>query len=60
MNRIRPFFSKIIDDILLFMGCGCILYGLWLWNVVITWIALGIMLIVFGVLIGKAKTSNAT
>lgn len=48
-----------LDDILLLAGCGCVLYGLSLWNVVITWIAAGAMLIGAAVLVGKVKGKNA-
>lgn len=51
---------KFIDDLLLLAGCACILIGLSLWNPVITWIAAGVMLIGFGVLIGKAKANHDT
>jgi hypothetical protein len=61
MNRIRAFLVKVIDDILMVAGCGCILYGLSLWNVAVMWVCAGIMLIGWGVLIGKmkAKVSDA-
>ena len=49
---------KFLDDILLLAGGGCILYGLSLWNPVVTWIAGGMMLIGLGILIGKAKAKN--
>lgn len=48
-----------LDDLLLLAGCGCIVYGLSLWNVVVMWVVLGIILIGFGALIGKAKAQNA-
>lgn len=50
--------AAYIDDALLLAGGGCILYGLSLWNPIITWIAAGIMLIGLGVLIGKAKAKH--
>lgn len=49
---------RYVDDMLLLVGCGCILYGLALWNPVITWIAAGLMLIGWGILIGKVKARN--
>jgi hypothetical protein len=49
---------RYLDDILLLAGCGCILYGLSLWNIVITWIVAGLMLVGFGVLIGKVKADH--
>jgi hypothetical protein len=50
---------RYLDDILLLAGCGCILYGLSLWNIVITWIVAGLMLVGFGVLIGKVRADHA-
>lgn len=56
-------FVRYLDDILLVAGCACILYGLSQWNVIVTWIMAGIMLIVFSVLIAmndaKEKAKNA-
>jgi hypothetical protein len=51
--------GRFSEDILLLAGCACVLYGLSLWNAVITWIVAGLMLIGFGLLIGKAKAKNA-
>ena len=50
---------SLLDDILLLAGCGCILYGLSLWNAVITWIAGGLMLIGLAVLVGMRKRNAA-
>lgn len=47
---------KFLDDILLFTGCICILYGLSLWSVIVTWIVGGLMLIAWSVLIGKVMS----
>ncbi len=44
-----------MDDVLLLAGCGCILSGLAQWNAILTWIVAGMMLIIFGILVGKAK-----
>jgi len=52
----KQFLSNYLDGLLLLAGCICILYGLALWNVVITWIVGGLMLIGFGVMIGKVKS----
>jgi cytosine/uracil/thiamine/allantoin permease len=52
--------TKFIDDILFLIGCGCIVYGLSMWNVVVTWIVAGILLIVFSVMVGKAKARHDT
>lgn len=51
---------RFLDDLLLAAGCACILYGLSLLSAIATWIAAGIMLIVFGVLIAKAKAKHVT
>lgn len=48
----------VLDDLLLLAGCACILRGLALWSVIATWVAAGIMLICFGVMVGKAKARN--
>lgn len=59
IGRILKVLISLADDLLLLAGCGCILYGLSLWNIVITWIAGGLMLIGLAVMIGKAKAKNA-
>ena len=46
---------KYFTDLLLVAGCACILYGLALWNIVITWIVAGGMLIGFGVMIAVMR-----
>jgi hypothetical protein len=51
----RNFIRNYLDDLLLLAGCGSILYGLSMWNLVITWTVAGIMLISLGVMIGKVK-----
>jgi hypothetical protein len=51
----KKFWRNYLDDICLVAGCGCILYGVSLWSWAFTWILAGVMLIGFGVLIGKAK-----
>jgi len=51
-------FLRFLDDLLLVLGCACILWGLSLWSAILTWIAAGIMLIAFGVLIAKAKAKH--
>jgi len=48
-----------LDDVLLLAGCGCVLYGLSLWNVIITWIAGGLILIGLAFLVGKVRGRNA-
>lgn len=54
------FLSRFLDDLLLVAGCGCILYGVSLKSVILTWIMAGIMLIGFGVLVAKEKAQNVT
>jgi hypothetical protein len=51
----KKFLREYLDDLLLLAGCACILYGLSTWNSVLTWIVAGAMLIIFGVLVGKAR-----
>lgn len=50
------FIRYFIDDFLLVAGCICILVGLAQWNLVITWVVAGLMLIGWGVLIGKVNS----
>ena len=45
--------GSFLDDILFVLGCLFILRGLSLWSNIVTWIAAGVMLIVFGVMIAK-------
>ena len=52
----KKFLHNYVDDLLLLVGCGFILFGLAQWNAVITWIVAGLMLTGLGVLIGKAKS----
>lgn len=49
----KKFISLYLDDILFVLGCLFILRGLSLWSNIVTWIAAGVMLIVFGVMIAK-------
>jgi hypothetical protein len=58
-NTMKKFLLNYLDDMLLLAGCGCILYGLALWSIVITWIVAGLMLIGLGVLVGKVKSHVA-
>ncbi len=55
----KRLFLNFLDDVLLLAGCGCILYGLSLWSIIITWIAGGLMLVGLTYLVGKAKARNA-
>jgi hypothetical protein len=58
VNMIRKLISYS-DDILLVAGCVSILCGLLQWSIPVTLIVAGLMLIGFGVLIGKARAKNA-
>lgn len=51
----RQFLQDHADDVLLLAGCGCILHGLGMWSAMAAWIAAGVMLVVFGVLMGVGK-----
>ena len=51
--------ARNLDDLLLLAGCACILVGLSMWSVVATWIAAGVMLIGFGVMVAKEKANAA-
>ena len=52
------FLNRYADDVLLLAGCVCILYGIAQWNIPVTWISGGVMLIGWGVLIGKVKAKR--
>ena len=52
------FLRNYLEDLLLLAGCGCVLYGLAQWNAVITWIAGGLMLAGFGMMIGRVKAKQ--
>ncbi len=56
----KRFFVNYFDDILLLAGCGCILYGLSMWNATVTWIAGGVMLVGLAYLVGRVKAKDAT
>ncbi len=51
--------TRNLDDLLLLAGCACILIGLAMWSIIVTWIAAGVMLIGFGVMIAKEKANAA-
>jgi len=50
--------GKFLDDILMLAGCACIIYGLSLWNLVVTWIVAGMILIGLAYLVGKARVNH--
>ncbi len=56
----KRFFRNYLDDVLLLAGCGCILYGLSMWSVILTWIWGGVTLIFLGVLVAWRKAKHAT
>ena len=43
------------DDALVLAGCACFLYGLWQFQPILAWLIGGLMLIAFGVLLGREK-----
>jgi len=55
----KRFLGRYGDDLLLILGCVCILYGLSMWSIPITWITGGLMLAGFGVVVGKVKANAA-
>jgi hypothetical protein len=59
MKRFLLVCSKFLDDVLLMLGCACVLIGVSKLSVIATWIIGGVMLIVFGVLYGKVKAKHA-
>jgi hypothetical protein len=63
-SRVLTGTSKILksylDDLFFMLGCLCILKGLSMWSVIVTWIAAGIMLIFFGFLAAKEMTDVST
>lgn len=58
MRRLLKKISEYLDDLLLVAGCACVLRGLSLLSAVATWIAAGIMLIGFGVMIGRVRAQK--
>ena len=55
-DRTYPLLKRILhflDDILLLAGCGCVLFGLSMWSIPITWIVAGLMLGGWAALVGK-------
>lgn len=54
--KIMKRIARYQDDILLVAGCIAILIGLMQWNVIVTWIVGGMMLIGWGLLIGKVMS----
>lgn len=53
------FLLRFFDDLLLLAGCGCILYGLSLYSVILAWIVGGMMLIGLSYLVGKVMAKHA-
>jgi len=54
----KKLLRNYFDDILLVAGSVCIVYGLWLWNIVVMWIVAGLILIIGGVLVGIMEARN--
>jgi hypothetical protein len=54
MNMVKEY----IDEILLLAGCGCIVYGLALWNATVAWVAAGLLMFGWAFLIGKVRSSS--
>ena len=54
----KRFLSKYLDCWLLTPGCMCVVIGLAQWNAVIAWVAGGVMLMGFGLMVGKAKAKD--
>jgi hypothetical protein len=48
------------SDILLFMGAGCIVYGIRLIYTPAAWISAGVLLVVFAFLIAKDRVEHAS
>jgi hypothetical protein len=48
----RTFLQKHLDDVLILAGSGLVVYGVSMLSLVAAFIAAGIALIVFGVLVG--------
>ena len=58
MKRTANWLAKYLEDLLVVLGCVCILYGLSLWSVIVTWIVGGLMLAGAGFVIGKVKAKH--
>lgn len=48
------------DDVLLFLGCACIVAGVAMWSIPAAFIVAGLALIGFGLLIGKKMADDGT
>jgi|DewCreStandDraft_4_1066084.scaffolds.fasta_scaffold06643_14 hypothetical protein len=59
MGYVMKFLLRFFDDLLLLAGCGCILYGLSLYSVILAWIVGGMMLIGLSYLVGKVMAKHA-
>jgi len=55
LKKFAPLAIQYGDDALILFGCLCLLYGLAQIHPVFAWLAGGLMLIIFGILLGKAK-----
>lgn len=48
-----------LDEILLTIGCCCIVYGLALWNATVAWVVAGVLMFGWAFLIGKVRANDA-
>lgn len=48
-----------LDEILLFIGCCCIVYGLALWQATVAWVVAGLLIFGWAFLIGKVSANDA-
>lgn len=53
------FVCRFLDDALILVGCGCLIYGIWQFSPAAAWIAAGVALVGFGALLGKTQADNA-
>ncbi len=54
----KRFLSNYLDDILVVVGCISVLVGLAQWNAAITWMVGGLMLIAFGIIVGRVRAEQ--
>jgi hypothetical protein len=50
--------GTFLSDFVILAGCGCIVYGLFLWNIIVAWVMAGLLLIAWGVLIGLIRAKK--
>lgn len=59
MKKLMKSLRNNLDDLLLMAGCGCVLYGLSMWNAVITWVVGGLMLGGWAFMLGKVESNES-